>query len=307
MRVGLIGTGYWAREVHGASAAKHAEVEFVGVWGRNPTATSDIASALGTRAYADVDALIGDVEALTFAVPPDVQAEIATKAASRGRHVLLEKPVALSVEDAGRVERAVTDARVASIVFFTRRFVPETIAWLGQAAEQGEWDCGRAEFAASIFTPGNPFADSPWRHTKGALWDIGPHALSMLWPTLGEVTSVVAGAGRGDPVHLVLRHSDDRSSTASLSLTVPPPATGGGIYLYGAAGRLEAPSGTFGLPRVVEAHQAALDALIDLAKRPGERHPCDVHFGARVVDVLASAEQSLASGCAVQIEYSGAR
>ena len=74
---------------------------------------------------------------MTFAVPPDVQAEIATRAAARGRHLLLEKPIATSVADALQLERAVADAGVASVVFFTRRFVPDTVAWLARAAEVG--------------------------------------------------------------------------------------------------------------------------------------------------------------------------
>ena len=70
------------------------------------------------------------------------------------------------------------------------------------------------------------FSSSPWRHDKGALWDVGPHALSLLLPALGDVTAVVAGGGRGDEVHVVMRHADGASSTASLSMTVPPPAIG---------------------------------------------------------------------------------
>jgi predicted dehydrogenase len=300
MRVGMIGTGYWARVVHGASASQHPNVEFVGVWGRDTAATQAVATQLCTRPYSDIDALVDDVDALTFAVPPDVQADIATRAAARGRHLLLEKPIATSVSEAQRLERAVTDAGVASIVFFTRRFVPETVEWLRRIDELGGWECGRAEFCSAVFVPGNPFAASPWRHEKGALWDIGPHALSLLVPVLGDVTTVIAGAGRGDQVHLIMRHTNGRSSTASLSMTVPEAATGSTLYVYGPGGRMTAP-GSFEMPRVVAAHQAALDALIAQAEQPGAAHPCDVHFAARVVDVLAAAEQSLKTGRVIEV------
>jgi len=79
-------------------------------------------------AYADADALIDDVDALCFAVPPDVQADLAVRAASRGRHVLLEKPIATSVADARRLEEAIAKACGASIVFFTHRFMASTQA-----------------------------------------------------------------------------------------------------------------------------------------------------------------------------------
>ena len=305
LRVGLIGSGYWARSVHGRSAAQHARVDLVGVWGRDASRTAEAGAELQTRAYADLDELIADVDALTFAVPPDVQVDIAIRAGSAGRHLLLEKPIATTVADALRLEAAVDQAGVASIVFFTRRFTAETQAWLRHLQELGGWECGRAEFAASIFVEGNPFGSSPWRRQKGALWDVGPHALSLLLPALGQVTAVVAGGGIRDQVHLVLQHENGRSSTASLSLTVPPAATATSIYVYGERGRESAPAGPFDAQ---VAHGLALDALVDLAAQPGAGHPCDVHFGARVVEVLAAAEQSLATGRVAQVQATaGAR
>ena len=44
-RVGLIGTGYWARVIHGASVVQHPASELVGVWGRDPTKTAASAPA----------------------------------------------------------------------------------------------------------------------------------------------------------------------------------------------------------------------------------------------------------------------
>lgn len=301
LRIGLIGTGYWAREVHAEGVRQHPRADLVGVWGRDPARASHLAADLETRAYAKIDALLDDVEALTFAVPPDVQSEIALRAAERGRHVLLEKPIATSPADALRLERVVTQAGVASIVFFTRRFVPEFVDWLQQTSARADWQCGRVEFASDALKSDTPFAASAWRHEKGALWDVGPHALSILWPLLGDVTQVVAGAGVGDQVHLVMRHATGASSTASLSLMVPAAATGSTMYVYGPGGRASPADGALGLPRVIQAHQAATDALITQIEQPGTGHPCDVHFGARVVQVLAAAEQSLVSGCLVHV------
>jgi predicted dehydrogenase len=303
-RVGLIGTGYWARVIHGVSVVNHPRADLVGVWGRDAQKTKHAADELGTRAFSDVEDLLGEVDALTFAVPPDVQAQIAIRAAEAGRHLLLEKPVAMSIVDARRLEVAVSDARVGSVVFFTRRFRSENEDWLTQLASQGGWHSGRAEFASNIFVDGGPFADSAWRRTKGALWDIGPHALALLLPVLGSVTAVAAGAGRGDQVHLVLRHADGQSSTASLSLTAPPAATGSQVYFDGEHGRVTAPAQRLTDPEVVAAHQRALDALIHAIEQPGAGSSCDVHFGTQVVEVLAAAEQALATGCTVHLPLS---
>lgn len=300
MRVGLVGTGYWARNTHGPGAARHPRAELVGVWGRDSAKASAVAQELGGRGYTDYEEFLDDVDAVTFAVPPDVQAELALRAARRGKHLLLDKPVAFAVGPALELERAVADAAVASIVFFTRRFVPETANWLARVAEAGGWDCGRAEFCANL--SGGPYADSQWRREKGALWDVGPHALSQVWPIMGEVVSVVAGGGRGDQIHLILRHRSGASSTVSVSLTVPAGATGNLVYFYGEAGRETLPQNPLDQTQIVAAHQRALDALMDLAQHPVDGHPCDVHVGARFVEVLAAAEQSLATRAVVPLE-----
>ena len=299
MRVGVVGTGYWATTVHAPSIASHPRATFSGVWGRDTSKAVAVAPPLGGRAYSDFDAFLQDVDALTFAVPPDTQAELALRAARAGKHVLMEKPIALSPQAALELERAVTQAGVASIVFFTRRFVPETCAWLERVAALGGWECARAEFCARIF--GGPFANSQWRREKGALWDVGPHPLSLLWPIMGEVTSVVAGGGRGDQVHLILRHASGASSTVSLSMTVPPRAVGNLVYAYGEAGRETLPHKPLDTSQIVATHQRALDALIDQAQHPGGGHPCDVHLGARIVEVLGAAERSLTTQSAVQV------
>jgi predicted dehydrogenase len=278
---------------------QHPAAELVGVWGRDPTRTAAAADELATTAYTDLDALLGEVDALTFAVPPDVQAPIAVRAAQRGRHVLLEKPVATSAIEARRVEDAVTAGKVGSVVFFTRRFRPSIEAWLAELDRQGGWHLGRAETAANL--DGGPFSDSPWRRERGALWDIGPHALSVLVPVLGDVTWVTAGGGRGDLVHLVMRHGAERSSTASLSLTAPPATIGGATYFEGESGRSNAPSGALDNADIIAAHGRALDALIGQIEQPGSGHPCDVHFGTRVVAVLAAAEESLSTGRGVDV------
>ncbi len=305
MRVGLIGTGYWAQAVHGTSVARHPRADLVGIWGRDPNRAAAAADVLGTTEYPELERLLEDVDALTFAVPPDVQAEIAVQAAERGRHLLLEKPIALSVAEAQRLEEAIATANVGSIVFFTRRFDREGEEWAARVAELGDWDCGRVETVANIYTPAGQFSNSPWRQDRGALWDLGPHALSMLWPALGPVTEVVCGGGRGDQVHLALRHAGGGSSTISVSESSPEPH-GTIIYVYGARGRSEAPSPAFDAERSVAAHQRALDALIELAPAPGVGHPCDVHFGARVVEVLAAAEESLRAGRASHLHQTSA-
>ncbi|WP_309058097.1 Gfo/Idh/MocA family oxidoreductase, partial [Streptomyces sp.] len=116
-RIGLLGTGPWAARTHAPALAAHEGVTFAGVWGRRPEAARELAAASGTRAYEDADALIEACDAVALALPPDVQAPLAARAARAGRHVLLDKPVATTVPAAREVAGAVEAAGVASVVF----------------------------------------------------------------------------------------------------------------------------------------------------------------------------------------------
>src|SRR3954465_488269 len=103
MRFGLVGTGFWAREAPGAGLKAAAAAELAGVWGRDRGRAEQAGASLDVRSYDDFDAMLVDVDAVSFAVPPDVQAELAVRAAAAGKHLLLEKPLATSVGAAREV------------------------------------------------------------------------------------------------------------------------------------------------------------------------------------------------------------
>lgn len=290
MRFGVLGTGFWAKEIHAAALAAHPAAELVGVWGRDVAKAKAVGAEFDVPGFADVDELLDRVDAVSIALPPDVQAPLAERAAAAGKHLLLEKPIALDVAGADRVVAAVRDAGVASVVFFTFRFRPATATWLDQAART-TLAGGHGSWLSSL--AGSPFDSSPWRKDRGALWDIGPHALSLLVPALGPVVSVQAGAGLGDTVHLVLTHQSGVASTVTVSHTVAPMSVGNEFFVHGDAGRLVL------LPEegvAREAFAVAVDELVQAAVAGGT-HPCDVGFGRDVVAVLAAAARALDSGC----------
>ncbi|MEU5082527.1 MULTISPECIES: Gfo/Idh/MocA family protein [Streptomyces] len=293
MRIGLLGTGPWARATYAPALAGHPGLRFAGVWGRRPEAATELAERYGVTAYADVDALLADVDAVAVALPPSVQAELAVRAARAGRHLLLDKPLAVSAAGARAVVEAVERAGVASVVFFTVRFQKEPDAWVEEQAAVAGWFTARAHWLGAVFTSDSPFAASPWRREKGALWDVGPHALSVLLPVLGDVRQVVAAAhGPGDTVHLVLDHATGASSSLTLSLTAPAAAAGAEVELRGEAGVSVMPGSSEG---AVAALSRAADALVRAAGT-GRPHPCDAAFGLRVTEILATAEARLTAG-----------
>ncbi|WP_031487247.1 Gfo/Idh/MocA family protein [Streptomyces bicolor] len=294
MRIGLLGTGPWAQMAYAPALSRHRELEFAGVWGRRTAAAKELADSYGVPVYDDVDALLADVDAVAVALPPSVQVELAVRAARAGRHLLLDKPLALTVEEGRAVVEAVEEAGVASVVFFTTRFQPETGAWITEQAAVEGWFTGRAQWLGAVFSgDDSPFAASPWRREKGALWDVGPHALSVLLPALGDARRVAAAAhGPGDTVHLVVEHVGGASSTLALSLTAPPAAAGAAVELRGAAGVTLLPESS---ESAVSALIRAGDALL-AASRTGRAHACDAAFGLRVTEILAEAEGLLDGG-----------
>ncbi|MFD7746159.1 Gfo/Idh/MocA family protein [Streptomyces sp. NPDC059698] len=290
LRIGLLGTGPWARNTQAPALAAHPGVELSGVWGRRAEAAESLAAAHGAPAYTGdegVEALLAASDAVAFALPPDVQAPLAVRAAEAGRHLLMDKPVATTVEGARAVADAVERAGVASVVFCTLRFAPDTAAWIAEQAERDGWFTARAQWLGSLYAEGSTsqYADSPWRREKGGLWDVGPHALSVLIPVLGDVEHLTAAPGPADTTHLILRHASGASSTVTLGLSAPPGAAGVEIEFRGERGTVSIP----GWDGAETAFRGAVDALAE-AVRTGTPHACDARFGLHLTELLVAAE-----------------
>jgi predicted dehydrogenase len=292
LRFGLVGTGYWARIAHAPALAAAEGVQFASVWGRNAQAAADLAAEYAefqVTPYQDVSAFLAGVDAVSFAVAPDVQAAMATQAARSGKHLLLEKPVALSEAAADGLVEAVERAGVASVVFFTHRFQPDVRAWLSDAEARGGWAGGVSAWLGSSLRESNPF-NTPWRAERGGLWDVGPHMVSLLWASLGPVASVTADPGPADVTHLVLHHRGGATSTTTVTLSASEGAEGFEVYLWGESGRSYAPPGSV---NQVTALQTAIAELAANARAGRTRHPCDVWFGRDVGRVLSEAQRQV--------------
>ena len=292
LRMGVVGTGHWAQVVHAAGAAAHPGVDLVGVWGRDRAKADALGAEHGVPGYDDVEALLDEVDLLTFAVPPQVQAELALRAARAGKHLLLEKPITTDLAAADRLVEAVRDAGVSTVVFFTQRFVPAWESWFEEVCARRP-EGGAAWWYAAHAATGSPFAASPWRQRDGALWDVGPHALSHLLPALGPVTAVSGARGHGDLVHVVLTHEGGATSTMALCMTMPAAAVRVGVEFYDDHGWHVRPD----LERDIDAaYAAALSELLANVAAGETTHRCDVAFGRDVVEVLSRCEVAIGPG-----------
>lgn len=275
---------------HGPGLMAAEGVELAGVWGRSREKARILATGLGVSAYDDFEALLAEVDAVAFAVPPAVQSELALMAAKAGKHLLLDKPVAMTVASAHALRDAATAAGVASVVFFTDRFADASRAWFRDVRATEGWRGGWLRSFGSLQEHDNPFGSSPWRWESGALWDIGPHALSTLSAALGPVRSLTAVGGDGDLVTLVVRHESGVTSTASLTLFAPPAAAGFEAAVWGEVGVSPMPGRPDRSPAYVLA--VAAQELVESALS-GQPHEVDVAFGAQIVELLADAQAQL--------------
>jgi predicted dehydrogenase len=97
--VGVVGVGALGRH-HARHLAGLDEARLVGVYDVDLERARAVAGELGTTAFDDLDALLGRTEAVTVAVPTPAHASVGVRALAAGVPVLMEKPLAASVEEA---------------------------------------------------------------------------------------------------------------------------------------------------------------------------------------------------------------
>lgn len=153
----------------------------------------------GVTLHATLEALLEDsqVQAVYLPMANHEHAEWALKAITKGKHVLIEKPMALTVADIEAIEQAATRQGVTVMEGFMYRFHPQH-ARVREIVDSGL--IGEVRAVRSSFS----FMMRPARMYRlaqdaslggGALWDIGPYAIHTLrWCFGNEPVSVVAAA-----------------------------------------------------------------------------------------------------------------
>ena len=99
VRVGVVGVGSLG-EHHARLYAELPEAELVGVHDARPDRAREIAAKYGVRAFDRIEDLAGAIEAASVAVPTDRHHEVAAPLIEAGIHLLVEKPIAATMEEA---------------------------------------------------------------------------------------------------------------------------------------------------------------------------------------------------------------
>lgn len=195
MRVGIVGAGTMGR-VH-AAAWSQTEAELVGVTALEPTSSAALAERYRARAFASYEELLREVDVVDLCVPTDLHCAMTLRAAAAGKHVVCEKPLALSLSDGERMIGACEAAGVRLFVAMVVRFFPQyaLAARAVQALELGTLGVlrlKRVSYPPQVLD--NWFAD-PAR-SGGMLVDLMIHDLDYARWLAGPVTRIFAKSVR---------------------------------------------------------------------------------------------------------------
>jgi predicted dehydrogenase len=127
MRIAVIGVGHLGKH-HARILASLPDVELAAVVDTNRPRAQEVAAAHGTQALFDAAALVGQVDAVTVAVPTEQHLAVALPFLRAGVAVLVEKPMARSLEEADRMIEAAKAGDAVLAVGQTERFNPAVAA-----------------------------------------------------------------------------------------------------------------------------------------------------------------------------------
>jgi predicted dehydrogenase len=121
LRVGVVGVGYLGR-FHALIYSRLDQVKLVGVCDTDPERAASVAAEAGCAGWTDPLALLGQVDAVSIAVPTIAHRDVACAYLEQGVHVLLEKPLAVDGSEGRAIVRAADDANVVLQVGHLERF-----------------------------------------------------------------------------------------------------------------------------------------------------------------------------------------
>jgi len=193
-RAGMVGAGNIC-EFHVAAVQALPDVELVGVTDLDASRAERAAAEWGTTAYASTQALVeAGANVIHVLTPPHTHAAVALEALELGCHVLVEKPLADSPEDARRIGEVARAKGLVATVDHSLLYDPQVMIALDRVRAGALGDIVAVDiFQSSEYPPyeGGPLppqyrdAAYPWR-------DIGVHCMYLIQELLGPVEGVEA-------------------------------------------------------------------------------------------------------------------
>ena len=202
VRLGVIGLGM-AGAVMVYAASKHAGVQLVAAADPQPAPREAFTRDFGGEAYADAREVCerADIEAVYIATPHQFHREHAIMAAECGKHIIVEKPLALTLEDCDAIIAAVDRYKVHLIVGHTHGFDP-AVRRMRELIQKGDiGDLGLIamwNYTNFIYRPRRP-EELDTSLGGGILFNQIPHQIDTIRVLGGDVASVRAYTRRLDP------------------------------------------------------------------------------------------------------------
>lgn len=196
VRVGILGTSWWADSMYLPALEAHPDVEIVGLCGRTPAKAAALAETWGVPWWTvDSDEFLDParLDAVIVATSNDSHEPLTLQAIEHGLHVLCEKPIATSVAGANAMAAAAATAGTVTLVPFTYRYMP-TNQFVKRLVDDGFVGTPH-HLNMRYFTGYARDGEYSWRFDtelagSGVLGDLGSHWLHVARWLMGEVTEI---------------------------------------------------------------------------------------------------------------------
>ncbi len=129
LKAGVLGTGFMG-ELHCKTYANIDKAEFIGVFDIDPVRAQTMATKYSTTPYTDHSKLIADCDVLSVCVPTVFHYLYALDCIKAGKGVLIEKPIAATLDEAKEIVKMINDKSIVSAVGYIERFNPAVIELL---------------------------------------------------------------------------------------------------------------------------------------------------------------------------------
>lgn len=198
IKYGILSTAQIARNHHFPSAKNASNSEFVAISSRSYTRAEKYGKELGIeKVYGSYEELLEDpdIDAVLNPLPNSMHAEWTIKAARAGKHILCEKPFAVTVEEARKMARAAEENNVILMEGFTHRFKPE-VKFIKKLIASKKMGMVKTIYSDLVYNLGEAWAtDSRAKKdlAGGSLMDCGCYCISLIRYILGIEPSFVQG------------------------------------------------------------------------------------------------------------------
>lgn len=184
-RIAQVGCGHWGKNL----ARNFAELGALAAIADGDPSTAAKISALHGVPVLTLEAILADttIEGVALATPAVTHAELALKAVAAGKHVFVEKPLALDPVDAERVIEAAASAGLVLMVGHLLQYHPVFLALRDLVA--------RGELGTLRYIYSNRLSLGKFRTEENVWWSFAPHDVSMVLALAGETPRVTAVEG----------------------------------------------------------------------------------------------------------------